>query len=436
MRAAQPQLGPGEVATLQHILQRASGLRLAPELNKLLERSVATAASSMGLEQRAYLSRLFAGERRCVEPLVEACRVGETYFFRNREQLELLATTGLELLGRPESLRVWSAGCSTGEEPYSVAIALREAGRDLSRDLILGTDLSAAALAHAREGRYGEWSFRALPPALRARHFEGPAADTVRAELRARLEWRPHNLVTGPAPAERFHAVLCQNVLIYFAPEVATRVLRELAAALVPGGLLLLSHAELPLASGLELERLELGGTLFFRRPSADAPALPGRPLALLRPTPTPHPMRPVTPPRPELRPAPVVSQKPRSPLESARAAAQAGQLDDAAALVQELLAREPTAEAYLVLAMVCHARGELEQAMAAARRALYLDPALAMGHATLAAVLLRLGRRAESEQARRNALDALAAMDAGAVLEGLESITAGALRRALEVNS
>ena len=232
--------------------------------------------ASLRLAPEPFLGRLRAREHRAVTTLVEAAVVGETYFFRHPEQLAAIRQLAIAATPRERPLAIWSAGCATGEEPYTLAMELLDAGRIGLGDQILATDVSSRALAVAKEARYGEWSFRRLDPVVRNRHFESqPPQVLVRPQIRAMVEFRRHNLVREPAPATGFDLVVCRNVLIYFNPPTASLVVEKLAVTLAPGGILVLGPVEAPLATTPDLERIELDGVTVFRAPG-------GRPLPLL----------------------------------------------------------------------------------------------------------------------------------------------------------
>ncbi|MCM2334991.1 MAG: protein-glutamate O-methyltransferase CheR, partial [Anaeromyxobacteraceae bacterium] len=258
---------------LERALELACGVALSPGVRQTLSDAFLRAAREAGQAPEPFLRRVLAAEPRAVTLLVEHAVVGETYFFRHPEQLTALA----EVLLRPHPLErplsIWSAGCATGEEPYTLAMMLVEAGRGRAGDRILATDVSARALAAARLGQYGEWSMRRLEPALRARHFR-PAGRrlAVSAEVRAAVDWRRHNLVTEPAPGANFDLVMCRNVLIYFSPGTAAQVLAKLVDAVRPGGWLVVGPVETPLLSGLPVERHDVPGATLLRRPERRAP--------------------------------------------------------------------------------------------------------------------------------------------------------------------
>jgi chemotaxis protein methyltransferase CheR len=253
------------LADVARVLAEEAGLALGDGLDRALGAGIDGAAAALRTDPDALARRVVAREPLAVAALVEHAAVMETAFWRHPEQLLAVAR---EAAPRPGPLRIWSAGCATGEEPYSVAIALLEAGRRGAGDTILATDLSARALDAARAATYGDRALRRLPPDVAERWLEPGTWRRVAPEARALVDFERHNLVRDHAPAiAPFDVVLCRNVLIYFAPETAAAVLQRLAGALAPGGLLVLGPVELPLARALQLEWLETGGATLLRRP-------------------------------------------------------------------------------------------------------------------------------------------------------------------------
>lgn len=425
---------PIDIARIEQILERACGVALSAGLRRALKGSFRRAVESSGLGSEAFGAQLDRGDPEAVANLVEHSVVGETYFFRHPEHHEALKRWLRSEQAPKGPLHIWSAGCATGEEPYSLAMALLLSGR--GADCVEGTDVSERALRIARAARYGPRSMRRLSKDLRARFFEphGDHHQLVR-EVRAMVGFRRHNLVTEPGPTDAFDVIVCRNVLIYFAPETTARVLHLLERALKPGGLLVLGPVELPLASLLALEWIDLGDATLLRKAEANAPVCrrrePPRQLSARRPAPRRSEGRPAALRSPMRGPPPGLVQE--GLFERAREAARRGQLEDAEQLARECAAAELLPEAYLLLSMAAEARNELGAAVDAVRRALYLEPSLAAGHASLVALFTRMGNRAAAERARRNALQALEGLDDSAVVRGVEAITAGALRRALE---
>jgi chemotaxis methyl-accepting protein methylase len=327
---------------------------------------------------------------RFVTALLEAVAVHETFFFRQRQDLDAIDWRQLlanaQIAGSPR-IRIWVAACSTGEEAYTLAIlAAEEFGGD-PPVAILATDLSRAALARAQAGRYAGRSVRHVEHAQRERWFEREGRDFAPvASLRRHVTFRQHNLVTDAPPSQGFDLIVCRNVLIYFDPSTVERVLDTLDRALAPSGALLLGAAD----------RLCRPPS---RRPSARAPAR-------ARPAPARAGWR-------AARPAPRRPAAAAAPAEGtiaqALAAADGGRLDEAAAIVDRILAADPLdADAHFIRGIAELGRGEAAAAVTALRRALYLDPEFGFAAFKLARAYDQLG---DAPAARRAYLQALRAL-------------------------
>ncbi|KGE07865.1 MCP methyltransferase [Burkholderia gladioli] len=214
--------------------------------------------------------------------LIEQCVVPETWFFREREAFVALAARALERLRAEPSLplRVLSAPCSTGEEPYSAAMALVDAGIDPARLQIDALDISARAIARAQRAEYGRNSFRGHALEFRARHFT-PTADGWRLDARIRdcVRFRRANLLElgGPGQAGdegRYDFIFCRNVLIYFDRQAQERALRALDARLAEDGLLFVGPAETGVVMRQAMSSAKIPLAFAFHRTrEAEAPA-------------------------------------------------------------------------------------------------------------------------------------------------------------------
>lgn len=189
----------------------------------------------------------------CAEPglddrVLDALVNSETSFFRDAAVFDVIRDAVAEIEAQGRRARIWSAGCSTGQEPLSLAMlfAEREAPPGRTPPEIVATDASEGALARARAGRYTQFEVqRGLPIRGLTRWFEQMRDDWVAApELARAIHYRRLNLVADPPPPGRFDLVLCRNVLLYLAPEMKERVFAGLANALRPGGLLVLGAGE------------------------------------------------------------------------------------------------------------------------------------------------------------------------------------------------
>lgn len=214
-----------------------------------------------------------------LQALIDVVSIGETYFFREPAQLAALVEIALpERLraseaGRP--LRLLSAGCSSGEEAYSLAITLTEQRPDLGpeRVSLFGIDVSAAAIARARRARYSRWALRATPPELRERFFRREGEEfRLLDPIRAAVRFEEGNLLEPDPlllPAGSLDVVFCRNVLIYFSERMMRRAVAELAQLLVPGGFLFLGHSETLRGISSEFVQEHGHGTFFYRRAGA-----------------------------------------------------------------------------------------------------------------------------------------------------------------------
>jgi chemotaxis protein methyltransferase CheR len=218
------------------------------------------------------------------DALLDEVTVGETYFFRNPEHFELVSDTILPAILRERCddavLRVWSAGCSSGEEPYSLAILLDQAGL-LARAAVYGTDICALALAKARAGRYREWAFRQIDAALAARYFHGGRSErSLHDAIRAAVTFKQQNLADDvyPAPSSgicEMDLIFCRNVLIYLSTEAIAQVGRRLFAAPAPGGWLVTGPSDPLLSHTADFEVITTPRAICYRRPIERGRAFP-----------------------------------------------------------------------------------------------------------------------------------------------------------------
>lgn len=210
---------------------------------------------------------------------------GESYFFRDRGQMKLLEMQILpELIKKQKnslSLRIWSAGCSTGEEPYSLAIMLQKLIPNWYdwKIFILGTDINQSNLQKAKRGIYSDWSFRLVDPKVRELYFDPHINGwKINEDLRQMVRFSYGNLVKDdfPNPASDLHnidLIICRNVFVYFSKEAISLVVKKFSDTLSIGGYLLTAHAEL---HGLNLGKLQarvFPESVFYQRVMAPLPA-------------------------------------------------------------------------------------------------------------------------------------------------------------------
>ena len=404
---------------------------------------VATCMEARGLAGIDDYLALLAADDAEWRRLESAITINETFFFRFAEQFDMLRRTLLpRLLAAAKAerrLRIWSVGCSTGAEPYSIAILLDDllgAGLADWRISITGTDIDETALAAARAAIFSPWALRTLGEDERARLFERKGnAYHLKPHYRGLVRFEPHNMMALLDPAaplgfSDYDLILCRNVLIYFRPDVATRLAGALAGRLAPCGYLLVGHAE----AGPDVARVatpdEVAGILTYRRPDfareADAPIEPPAPLppAVRRPKPRPIRAHAIT------SAPPLVAAE---TLDDARAALASGDIATAIRLAQtgvDAAPDDPVPQYLLALAAL--ALGDAAGAEQGFRRALYLDNRFAMAHYLLGRQLLAMGRKDDGRRALANAARAVAPLDADATLPEGDGMTAGTLTAAV----
>jgi chemotaxis protein methyltransferase CheR len=244
-------LTPPEFDKIRRLAYETFGLDLKPGKQALV-------SARLGKQMRGSRFRTFEEYVRHVEQdptgealvaMVDALTTNYTSFFRESAHFDFLTKTVWPDLRNHDRLSIWSAACSTGEEPYSIAISLLEASNAAlpGRFRVLATDISTRALAAARTGIYAADK---LEPArqILSRYFlrgtAGADAFQVRPEVRSLVEFGRANLVEGKLPPGPFQVVFCRNVMIYFDKTTQEHVVNRLAASIAPGGYLFIGHAE------------------------------------------------------------------------------------------------------------------------------------------------------------------------------------------------
>ena len=240
--------------------------------DRCIRRRIAKRMRASGAESLAGYLELLAGDNGEVDALLATLSIHVSQFFRNPDTFLVLERQvipdlcrRLQAAGRRE-LRLWSAGCAGGEEPYSLALLIDElapAGLQVS---ILATDVSEEVLADARDGLFEAARLQEVPPAVRVRYFSAEGERfRLAARVRERVRFVQHNLMNAEAypPAD---LILCRNVLIYFTREEQGRILSRFAAALPEGGALVLGRAETLAGPERRLFKAEFPTERIYRR--------------------------------------------------------------------------------------------------------------------------------------------------------------------------
>ncbi|AMV70794.1 CheR family methyltransferase [Desulfuromonas sp. DDH964] len=463
-----PGLTEVDLALFRDFLVTHSGLHFDRRNALLLERGLQRRMRALrSTGYRDYLGYLEANQesRQELKKLLGLLTIGETYFFRYLAHFELLREVIIpEVISRNRhnrSLRIWSAGCSTGEEPYSLAMLLHAQFPQLRdwRLEILGTDINKRSLAAARAGLYGGRALRATEAAYRDAYFRAEGSHfRIVPEIRAMVHFGYLNLRTGLYPgraaAQPLDLIFCRNVMIYFQPETTQEIINRMAGVLRPGGYLLLGHAETLLNLRHDFARVQYGGGFVYRLPEPGAPPPPpsGN---LAAPKIDPIVRRPVLPPPLPEPPSQAAGGGDQDPPDLAEIYARAVAAFDeenfktASQNYAILLRHKPEhvgglvgygfllanrgdyqealeycqraqqvddlyPESYFLMGLIREMEDNPEEALLEYRRALLLDMNLIMPHYALSRVFRRLGRLQEAAREVRNTLRLLERLPAG----------------------
>jgi len=377
--------------------------------------------------------------RQQIEILAGNLTVGETYFFREKRVFEILADPILpELIqsrrGGEQHLRFWSAACCTGEEAYSLAITLRRAIPDLKdwQVTILATDLNPHFLQKAAAGVFGEWSFRDAPAWLKDQSFQRvePNRYAILPEIRQMVRFAHLNLAEDTYPSlltdtNAMDVIFCRNVLMYFAPAQAQRVIGQLQRCLVDGGWLALSATETAVATSRQFTAVNFDGAILSRK--TDRPpvpvVVPVAPAVWEIPAETPLPAPMIEPRRGE--PPPDAPEM----IRLTRDLANQGRLAEALASSDKLvLAEKLNPVAHYLRAMILLEQGALPEAGQALQRAVYLDHDFIIAHFALGNLARGTGRLKEADKHFTNVLQLLDRHRQDDILPESEGMTAGRL--------
>lgn len=481
------QILPAQWSQLSELVAGTMGLHFPRERRDDLKRGLVGAAPEFG----------FADEAACMDWLLSApptqaqlqvlashLTVGETYFFRDPHMLEALAGSILpELIrsrrGREQRLRIWSAACCSGEEPYSLAILLHQLLPDLQDwDVaITASDINVRFLQKAAAGLYGEWSFRNTPAGLKQRYFK-PCADgryAVVPEIKKLVNFACLNLVEDVYPSlaintRAMDVIFCRNVLMYFTPRHVSKVVGNLSHALTEGGWLAVSPTEASQALYPQFSTVNFPGAILLQKnktPSRTEPfqvavapvpelaavavgeSLPGIPSGASDPAAGQQESVAAEPSRSPLAGAQTLYAQgryeevadtllaalaQRAPEPAllgllARALANQGRLADSLAWCERWIAVDKLDPAgHYLRAIILQERGDPEQARSSLQRAVYLQADFVLAHFTLGHLAHVQGKRREADRHFANALHLLHRYQPDDLLPESEGLTAGRL--------
>jgi chemotaxis protein methyltransferase CheR len=486
---------------LSEFVNSRTGLHFPREKWRDLKRNIAAASPDLGFDDTTaciewLLSARLTREQK--DTLVGHLTIGETFFFRDKFIFQALKERFFPAWlgsheGRKKEITFWSAGCCTGEEPYSIAILIDQMkpafkGWEVT---IIGTDINARFLKKAREGTYSRWSFRNTPDRLIDEYFKktGKNRFEISAHIRKMVRFSQLNLVqkdhfSPPGNTGAMDVIFCRNVLMYLSPDMREKVIQRLASSLIEEGWLIVSPSETPFVQAPRLHSVRFPGAIFHRkgppRRADKETAADFRP----RRTASPFSTRPITPdyqgrtsghkptpplpalPKKEKRKKPekdlyqealnlyangrydelaekmeklLISGKmaddtlfvPEQKALLARAYANMGQLDEAERWCKQAIQAEKLhPDYYYLLATIYQEQGLVEEPIKSLGHAIYLDPGLVMAYFLLGHLTREQGKPGESKKYFANALDLLSSMDPGEVVPHSDGLTAESLRK------
>jgi len=284
-RAVELAMSDSEFRMLAELFKSHCGLHFGQESRFLLERRIARRCADLGLRSfNAYhyvLRNDISGEGELAWA-IDNLTTNETYFLREKAQLMALIEEIIPSLqargggAGAAPVSIWSAGCSSGEEPYSIVLLAQEAGLEPGRDLrVYASDISRQMLHKARRGIYREASFRQTDPFLREKYFsEKDGLFRISDEIKKHVSFAHLNLLDEARSAllGSLDVVLCRNVIIYFDVETKRRVVRTFHQKLKPGGFLLLGHSESLINLSTDFELKHLRHDMVYRKPAENDP--------------------------------------------------------------------------------------------------------------------------------------------------------------------
>lgn len=437
-----------ELSRLSELVARNFGLHFPRERWLDLERGVCAAAEECnhrGLEP--YLLGLLSptATPNQMELLIRHLTIGETYFFREKRSLEILAGRIVPAIVRTppwsgKQFKVWSAGCGTGEEPYSVAMVLGQLMHEL-KDWsieILATDVNTRSLHKASEGVYTDWSFRGTPPWVQRTYFE--ASDNGRwvidPSIRKMVSFAPLNLMDDAYPLlascpNGVDVIFCRNVLMYFTPVGMRKVIRQFYRCLAAGGWLIVSPTETSQELFSDFATVSFGDVTLYRkldkpltvtlalpegdehRSSVHEPAWVHVPAAVDESARMVEASRPCEPSVTHASTgvqatdsAPVTAELPAASFAQALGFYEQGRYDEAEQTTIALLAEDGSdAQAVFLLARIYANRGKLTEALTWCDKAIAADKMAARAHYLRATILQEKGSMPEAALAFKQAL-------------------------------
>jgi chemotaxis protein methyltransferase CheR len=461
-----------------------------PDLEQGVRAAYAEWKNDIGFE--AFVHRLLTqgGTDHDLRQLIRHLTVGETYFFREMRSLEAMSERIMPEILRARTqvdrpIRIWCAGCATGEEPYSVAILLNRLFPGVKDLMIVGTDLNQTFLERAAAGVYGEWSFREAPAWLKDGYFESRPGKkwAISPRIKKMVTFRSLNLKEEVYPSplndtQDLNLILCRNVLMYFTSSAITEIVSRLHRCLVDGGWLIVGTAEVGCTLSARFDQVVLGDITVYRKQAQRRAMAAGRPATadgqLAEKTTEARSARKNAPvgaavaTRASAQPSEL---EPQSSYEKALQCYRCGAYQDAERMSLALLLANPddaaaalllaricadsgklreaieyceravaadkmSAAAYYLRALIFEEQGLLDQAIASLTRVTYIDPQFILGHFALGNLTAKHKILGDPSRHYENTLALLVRRAPEEIVPESDGISVGELRRMILQNS
>jgi chemotaxis protein methyltransferase CheR len=475
MKIAERLVTPADEELLARRIEEEMGLAFPAGKRRGLQRALRRMAESGGFDDAgSCVEWLLAGswDEQKADLCAHHLTIGETYFFREPRAFELLSDYARKKIaaGNGQRLRIWSAGCCTGEEPYSIAIALQQvlSEADWRNTDVLATDINNRFLLTARAGVYRQWSFRNTGDAFRSRYFQlhGEGGFLINDDIRNKVDFAHLNLASAeyPSVANGTHGmdiIFCRNVLMYFSRERMKKIVQRFRQCLVEGGWLIVnpSEASSELFAGFTAHCYP--DAIYYQK-QADAPALPRYPIPPV--SPLTRDSRPFSPGRAHARramkaaapaaatPRPGPGSRPGrvarhldtdqaagrgnalpDSTATARALADGGRVDEAMRFLDQALGAAPSAAGlYYVKAQIAMEAGDRRAAVQSLKRVIYLEPDFILAHYLLGIIHSAEARHDEARRQFETTIGLLGALADDDPVPGSEGLHAAYLREAV----
>lgn len=447
-------LSAGLIERLANKIEAETGWSFASSKRRDLCLAIRRMAESVGMENgEEFVDWLLAGawDKSKADLCTHYLTIGETYFFREPRAFELVSNYAREKIAafgaQNTRLRIWSAGCCTGEEAYSIAMALRQSVPQLpARQIsILGTDINGRHLQFAQAGMYRQWSFRNFDPVLQKLYFS--AADEgqyqLNKEIREMVKFSELNLASQVYPSiatgtNAMDIIFCRNVLMYFSRDQAKNVIQRFHSCLADGGWLIVSPSEASAELFSGFACVYYPDAIFFKKngprnaSTAAGQGLPGsgqpsnRNAGYRLPNQVASPDAAAPPFATGVRPAQPARSKAEKPAADGHAAGRLGASSSDTSLT-------PMAEHYHAKALMAMEAGDHGDAMQNLKRVLYLQPESIIIRYLMGVVLSGQGRQDAAEKQFDMALGLLAAFKDGEIVPESDGLSAAYLRASVQ---